>query len=513
MLAASLPGAGLAQTVAQAAAPSSPINLSPNPSQNTPGQTLRPAGSVPAVAANPSRVPAGGNSPVNLSPNPNQDTPGETLRSAGTLPIAPTVNSGLFPSVGNYLLGNGIDFHGVLLDHALTNPSTGNTPGNTANLGIFRPELDVDLGKLANIQGGSIHAALTYFFSKSDEPGIIAQTGGALNGYQTTPILEASTLTRLTYEQQLLNGRLDIEVGRSNVHQYFFIPNSLDPFTYDSPLLYVDQDFNSIPYGVWMGKATYKLTPAWYLQGGVFEDNYAREVRNGWNFGTNGATGAQIIGEVGYRTSFRDEAYPANLEAGFVWNTRTPNYYNVKGSGAIATPATTAAKYAGGGAFILQGAKVVWRGPDRGPGLPPMNLQLYGQLDAAVDKPQPFDLDAAAGANLTGVIPFRPADILGFQARYLRLSAVEASFETQEHTLVNRRRFAGTQDRNSYQFEASYQIQVTRYATLSLYGQYYVNPDDYEVPFVNHVPGNGFQAGTLLRIPLGPLLGTSNNPF
>ena len=62
-------------------------------------------------------------------------------------------------------------------------------------------------------------------------------------------------------------------------------------------------------------------------------------------------------------------------------------------------------------------------------------------------------------------------------------------------------------------YEGDYQIQVTRYATLSAYGQYFLHPDDYDVPFVNHVPHSGFAAGVLARIPLGPALGTSTKPF
>ena len=449
------------------------------------------------------------NSPIGVSPIPNQNTPGESLRPASTGPTQPFVSTGLFPSAGNELLDDGIDVHGTLLDHSTTNPSAGNTPGNTSQLALLRPEVDLDLGKLAGISGATIHASLTYWFSKTDEPGNIVQTGGVLDGYQTTPIVEASTLTRLTYEQRLLNGRLDLEVGKANVHQYFFIPNSLDPFTYDAPLLNVNADFNSIPYGLWMGKVTYKLTKAWYLQSAIFEDNYIQAVKYGWTFGDRGAYGVQLIDELGYRTDFSTELYPANLEAGLVWNTRQ-GYDNQKGTGVLATPSTTAADYKGGGVIVLQGAKVLARGPAR-PGMPPVNLQVYDQLDVALDKPQPFDLDASVGLNLTGGIPFRPSDILGIQARYLRLSAVEAAFETTAHTLVNGGRFAGTQSRDAFQFEASYQIEATRYATLSLYGQYYLHPDDNEVPFVNHVPSNGFEAGTLLRIPLGPLLGTSSN--
>ncbi len=455
--------------------------------------------------------PAGSTSPINISPVPNQNTPGEELRPAANVPTSTTVTTGLFPGFGNQLLDDGIDIHGAVLDRTLNNAGVGNTLGNTSSLAIFRPTVDVDLGRIAGIQGGVLHGSLTYWFSKSDQPGSVAQLGGALDGYQVTPIQEPSTLTRLTYEQLLLKDKLDVEIGKSNVHQYFFIPNSLDPFTYDSTVLYADTDFNSIPYAQWMGKATYKLTAAWYLQGGAFTDDYDRAVRNGWNFGDKDATGAQILGEAGYRTSFATEAYPANLEAGFVWDTRT-GYGNVKGTGQLASSLNTAANYPGGGVAYFQGAKVISRGPAR-PGLPPANLQLYSQLDVAVDKPQPFDLDASVGANLTGLLAIRPSDILGLQIKYARLSAVEAAFETREHTLLNRGRFAGLQARDEVEFEASYQIQVTRYATLSLYGEYFDNPDDYEVPFVNHLPSNGLAAGTLLRIPLGPALGTSAKPF
>ena len=456
-------------------------------------------------------TPARSSSPINMSPVESQNTPGEELRPAANLPTQPTVTTGLFPDLGNQLLNDGIDIHGTILDRALNNAGVGNTLGNTPNLAIFRPTVDIDLGRLAGIQGGILHGSLTWWFSKNDEPGAIAQLGGAQDGYQVTPILEASTLTRLTYEQLLLKGKLDVEIGKANVHQYFFIPNSLDPFTYDSTVLYVNTDFNSIPYAEWMGKATYKLTPAWYLQGGIFTDDYDRLVRNGWNFGDKDATGVEIIDEVGYRTSFATEVYPANLEAGFVWDTRT-GYGNVKGTGNLASALNTAADYPGGGVVVFQGAKVISRGPAR-PGGPPANLQLYSQLDVAVDKPQPFDLDASVGANLTGLLAIRPNDILGLQLRYARLSAVEAAFETREHTLLNRGKFVGLQARDGIELEASYQIQVTRYATLSLYGEYFDNPDDYEVPFVNHLPSNGLAAGTLLRIPLGPALGTSAKPF
>ena len=278
-------------------------------------QATQDADAVLAQAAPPVRLNAPGASPEGIAPTLNQNTPGQELRSGPTV-TSGGVTNGLFPALGNTLLNDGIDFHGVLLDHFLANPSAGNLPGYTSNLGVFRPSADFDLGKIAGLSGATIHTSITYFFTKDNEPGIIADTGGAADGYQTTPILSTTILTRLTYEQRLLDDKLDLEVGRSNVHQYFFIPNSLDFFSYDSPVLYVDADFNSIPYGVYMGKATYHFTPFWYVQGGAFEDDYRDEVEQPFKLGNSRASGAQLLGEVAYRSEFNTEAYPAKLRAG-----------------------------------------------------------------------------------------------------------------------------------------------------------------------------------------------------
>ena len=452
-------------------------------------------------------------SPLGLAPTENQNTPGQVLRSGETSVSLAPVNTGLFPNVGNKLLDSGVDFHGNLIDHYLANPDVGNMPNYAAsNLALLRASVDLDLAKIAGINGASIHGSLTYFFSKDDEPGIIKQTGGVVDGYQGAPIVEASALSRLTYEQKLLAERLDLEVGRANVHQYFFIPNSLDFFTYDAPVLNADADFNSLPYGVYMGKATYHLDRFWYLQAGAFEDDYRDEIKQGWKFGASRASGAQILAETGYRSEFNTEAYPANLEAGFEWDTRR-GYSNQKGTSNNAAVATTATNYPGGGVFFWQGAKVVYRGPRaNSPADPPQNIQFYGQLDVAVSQPQPFNLDAMVGVNFTGFVPYRPADILGVQARGAQLSSTEADFETREHTISNGGRFV-QQPRSELQLETMYQLAFGPYVTVTAFAQYFAHPDDYEVPTVNHVPHNGAEAGFILRIPLGPTLGTSNTPF
>lgn len=277
-------------------------------------------------------------------------------------------------------------------------------PGNTANLGAFRPAVDVDLERLAGVPGGTVRLGLTFFGLRSDIPQIITQAGGQLTGFQTTPATQTNLVSLLTYEQRLLNNRLSIEVGRTNVFNYFFLPNSLDPFTHYSPVIQVDGDFPSTPYPTWGGRATYKLMPTWYLQAGAFEDNYRTATNYGSRiFATNQSSGAQILGEVGQRSEFSNDRYPSNLELGFMWNTRTGRT-NLKGTGAPAIPLLQGPNYPGGGVIFFQGQKVLYRGPSRDVG-PPQNIAVYGSFNAAVERPQPFNLDAMVGVNFTGFIP------------------------------------------------------------------------------------------------------------
>ena len=214
---------------------------------------------VSRAAATPARNPNGGD--LGISPNPANDTPGQENITDEPLPTSIPSATGLFPSAGAALLARGIDIHGIVLDHFLANPSAGPRPGNTANVGIFAPAVDIDLGKLIGLSGGSVHFQDLVFLFRSNEPNVVLELGGVLAGYQGTPVRQVSALSYLTYEQKLFDDRLSIEVGRTNIHRYFLIPNGIDPFTYDSLTFYADGDVNGFPYGLWGGRVNYHLTP------------------------------------------------------------------------------------------------------------------------------------------------------------------------------------------------------------------------------------------------------------
>lgn len=449
-------------------------------------------------------------SPLGIDVNPSNNTPGDTSLVAPPLPNSPPPDFGLFPKVGATLLEKGIDFHGVLLDHFLANPSAGVDTGHTSNLGVLLPRVDLDLGKLVGIKGGYIHIGESIFFLKSGFPNIITEFGGVLSGYQSIPTPVSNTLSLFTYEQKLFNDRLSIEVGRTNAYNYFLIPNSLDLFNQFSSTFFLTSNTPSIVFPTWGGRASYKLTPTWYVQAGAFADNIERSYSNGYVLGTRLARGAQIIGEVGYRSEFSNARYPANMELGVEYNTRH-GYSTIRGLPYLATPQNTAANYPGGAVLFSQGQQVIYRGADN-PGFQPANIAVYGAAAASVGKPQPLDLDALLGVNFTGVLPGqRPYDALGIQARYQRLSRVEADFETNLQNFT-----AGpgrSQPRNGFSFEMIADIGVAPFAKLSPFVQYFVDTDQYFNSFQGSRAKDGFAAGITLSVSLGRLLGTSQKPF
>ena len=423
-------------------------------------------------------------------------------------PTSPPPLTGWFPSVGTTLLDDGIDVHGGIIDHFLAQTTAGIQPHNSSNLGVISPAVDLDLGKLLGVQGGHLHIVESIFYGKSGFPDDVLQLGGALTGYQGSPAPETTDLRELTYEQDLLKDRLEVEFGRTNLYHYFFLPNGLDPFTSESLTFYADADAVPLAHPVWGARTTFRLTPKWFLQGGAFEDNYIRSVDNSYNFGDDLASGAQILAELDYRSEFSNAEYPANLEVGAEYDTRTGKS-NLKGFTVAYNPVLAAADYPGGGVLYVQGLQTVWRGP-RNVGQPPRNIGIWGSLDVAVDKPQPFDLDALIGINFTGFLPGRPFDQLGLQAHYLRLSAVEANHETFAQDLVDGR--GAPQSRDGLAFEVVHVTHVTRWLQINPYVEYFVNPDAYYDPYQAR-PHDGFMTGLLGIVSLGPLLGTSLKPF
>ncbi len=463
------------------------------------------AGDTSEPAPNPAGT--GTNTGYNTTtPNPAGSTmsgrvPGEPPPTGSPPPV------GLFPVYGAELRDFGIEVHGLVFDHFLASTTVGSVPQQTSNILAFAPEIDFDLQRLLGLTGAHLHVVETVWGLRSDQPFLLFDLAGELTGYQSTPISHANYLSVLTLEEDLLNGALSIEAGRTNAYRYFWLPNGLDVFNDESTTLYAGGDFSPIPYPVWGAVVKYHLDPSWYLQGGAFEDNYNRSVDNNYMFGTSGASGVQVLGEVNYRSEFATSRYPSNMEIGLEYNTRNGET-NVKATPLAYSPALAAADYSGGAILYAQGLQVVWRGRDRPVG-PPANIAVYGSAAVATNQ-QPFKTDEFVGLNFNGFWPGRPFDAFGVQVHYQRMSAVEAKFETMAETLVGHS--TGKQQQDGFAFEALYNITATPWLTVQPIVQYFVNPDAYALS-AQRRPSDGFMFGISAIVPIGRLLGTSEMPF
>ena len=308
---------------------------------------------VIAAAGPPTNGDASGQSAI-----PNNNMQGDQTTRDVSLPTSPPPRGGLFPETGKVLLDHGVDFHGIIFDHFLYDDSAGIVKHKTDNLARISPALDIDLGKLAGLTGANLHVQASIFAFKSDIPQDLLQNGSVIGGYQTTPAVPTLLLNKLTYEQKLLNDRFSFELGRTSVYNYFFLPNSLDPFNSPSTVVTINGDFPSIPFPVWGGRATYQFIPFWNVQVGAFEDNFRRAALNGNNFGATAASGAQLLAEVNYRSEFNNAPYPGNLELGFEYNTRSASQRtNILGAPVAATPRTSPTNYRGWRHPLLSGAE------------------------------------------------------------------------------------------------------------------------------------------------------------
>lgn len=190
------------------------------------------------------------------------------------------------------------------------------------------------------------------------------------------------------------------------------------------------------------------------------------------------------------------------------YDTRS-GYSNADGSPALVNSHTSAADYPGGGVLFVQGLQTVWRGPAQRGGQP-KNINIFGSLSASVDKPQPIDADALLGMNFTGLIPGRPLDAFGIQARWQRLSAIEAKFETLAHNFYAGR--GPRQGRDGVAFELIDSIQVTPAISIRPLAEYFNHPDNLGDVRLGRAK-SGFEVGLFTMASIGRLLGTSAKPF
>ena len=487
------------------------------------------AGAGPAVAQVEATAPDGGPAPVNPGPkaSPAQKARYRANRArrrvirearsfSGASSAAASLDvqgsSATPPSLppGTLDLGNGISMVLNYTGEFAANPSGGIRQGS-AYAGQIAFGLDADLGRLAGIDGGSVHTVVTQRHGRSlaqDDIGFNGSVQEIYGGGQT------AHLTLLSYQQKLLDNRLDIEVGRLLANPNFLASplycNFQNNATCGAPKsIFKLTNFTYWPIATWGGQAKAWVTDRVFLHAGVYEVNPRDQLptRNGVDWSTNGATGYLVPVEVGYSTNFGNDPLPRNYSIGAVFDRSdyTDPVLDRRGAAQVFSGLDPLTRF-GRSAVYARFDQTVWRPDPNGV----QGLSVFGVAIGGTGGRQTQDYFLEGGAVLTGTFPGRPYDTLGLVFAMEKLSPLgTANIRAARASLG-----LGTRTVESLQtiLELSYGIQLNPAVRLMPNLQYVIDPDQTRFPFRPKPIPDAFVIGAKLSVDLFTLAGLAKGP-
>lgn len=404
--------------------------------------------------------------------------------------------------LGQNLLGLGVLPRLRYVQSVAANPVGGITQGtDTSGVVIFGA--DMDLNKVVRLAGAQLHVTFAQFFGHELATDHIGTRTKVQSFYYPKKQFE---LAELTYEQSLLDGRLNLLVGRANATGEFArstygcrFQNVADcPFE----LTQAVAGFPGFPYVNWGGRVRYNPTPGTYVKAGAFEANSTRNTNSGFDWGLNHSTGFVIPAEAGYGTDFATDPYPRHAKVGGWYNSApyTDPFLNTRrrSRGQFGGQPLL---YSGGRAGLYAlGDQVVYRYDPA----TTRNVAVFGTVAAPFDGEGLFAFQGVAGAIWSGPLASRPGDQIGLLGTYIRLSNKEDGFL---NALLQKARSPTLVSRNQFVFEANYNYRVVEGVFLAGGLQYLVNPDQISRQSATRAPRDALVVGLKLALNVNELLG------
>lgn len=383
---------------------------------------------------------------------------------------------------------------GITLSLSYTGEAASNLSGglrrDAAYAGQVYVGADLDMAKIAGIDGATIHAAVTNRHGEN----LAAIALGNNTSVQEIYGTQNTHLAILTWEQKL--GPLTVEAGRSQANVHFLSSPLYCNFQTNSAcgnptFVFKNSNFTYFPASSWMAHAKLNLTPQVFAHVGMYEVNPDRKRPNdnGFNFSTRNATGVIVPGEVGYGTDFATDRLPRHYILGgwFDRGDYSDPLRDDQGGIAIIS-GRPAAKRKGRSGIYVRFDQMLTR-PD------PMSergLSLFGvamtNLSGRVEERHFLEL----GLLQTGTFNGRDKDTLGFVIN-------QQSFSDLALARMNAARVFGGGTpgvrRNQYMMELAYGAQLGPALRISPNLQYILHPDQTGAPFRTRHIDDAFVVG------------------
>lgn len=421
----------------------------------------------------------------------------------GQTATPPTLPAGTFDP------GNGLSFLMNYTGQAAANPIGGIRQGS-AYAGQLFFGIDADLNRIAGIDGGSLHIAVTNRHGRNlagDFIGNNTSVQEIFGGGQTT------RLTLFSYQQKLFDNRLDIEVGRLVANIAFLNSPIYCNFQTNSAcgnptFVFKTSNFTFWPVSSWGAHAKAWITDTVFFHAGVYEVNplHQQPGDNGLDFSTKGATGAIMPFELGYSTTFANNRLPRNYGIGGWYDASdyADPMRDVTGRRSVLTGLQPATRFGRSGVYA-RFDQMVWR-PDPG-GI--QGLTVFGVAMAGTSGRLVEDYFLEIGALQTGTFAGRPFDTIGFVINTQKFSPLALENIVLAQNAIGLNRSIPTQQ---IMMELNYGIQLTPAIRLTPNLQYIVNPDQTRFPYYPKNIPDAFVVGAKLSVDLFTLAGLAKGP-
>ncbi|WP_168709100.1 MULTISPECIES: carbohydrate porin [Brenneria] len=412
------------------------------------------------------------------------------------------------PGLGELLNDKGIVYRGLMLNALFNNISTGARVGHTGGQTIFINAIDLDLAKLANMANSRIHIEGVIFpwHHPGDEDGNMVEFGsyaGSYLGGDQYPSHDASFspwLSLLTYEISLLEGRLDVEFGKTNLQRYYFSPNCGIDFLCTDALVKWNTGVPDASTGSMGGRVGYKLSRAVTAEAGIQQmREYSSLIKdNGWDaFGMGGGTGTFVVASLRYKTDFSSAPYPEDYQF---------NYFYADAR--ISDPYEMDKSHRGSGGIVVKFAKTFWSetGKTAATGADiPGNLGYFGTIEHSFDDAKPIDWGLTLGMAYVKPQIALPhwieLDQITGKVMYIHLN--KSTLLAQRGTRMSLGGSDQMTSSNEYRIELSSTFSIGTHIKIQPAIEYIVNPDSAISRTSANVPVSGWLVGVTVALMLG----------
>ncbi len=459
----------------------------------------------PAPPAATSPGPPPGSPPV--SPGGTQAASPETSDQPSQQQPLPSVSTFLGnPDPGNIgatLARNGVSLTAIYLGEAL-GAFSGASKRSSIYMGRLDLQLDVDMGKLAGLQGLAVHANAYQIHGRG-------LSGCCLGNLATASGIEATPSTRLYElwaEQTLLGGALAVRAGQLAADTEFLVSQYAGVFvnaTFGWPVLTSANQPNGGPaYPLATPGVRLKLTPTEgvVLLAALFNGDPAgpgpdAQRRNASGTAFRLQDRPLAIAELAwsYNQGKEDGGLPGSVKLGgwhhfgsFASLSQDANGRSLLDPASSGIPRRT--RGSGGVYAVLD--QLVWRLP----GSDDAGVGVFARIGGSPSGSSPVDLYADGGITAKGLVPGRPGDTLGLAAAYMRVGAGARALDRDQGAFGT----LGFPIRSSETaLELTYQAEVVPGLTLQPDLQYVIRPGG-RVPDPRRTDGAPIRNATVLGL-------------